>query len=126
MNEHANNELITINELGRLLRNARRERELTMDQVADQTGVTKSTIWRIESEKPCRRETLVQVAQWLNVPLQRIQQGRFCFFPTEPTPQVVDAMIWHDQSLTNEAKTALSEIFAAAYRVLARPSQRGH
>jgi len=121
--------LINTQELGRAIRRRREELELSLRDVADQTSVSASTLSRIENGtgKP-DADNIARLTTWLDMPLERILTGQSAdddtravvYFPTESTPEIVEAHLRADRNLTRETADALSELFRVAYSQFSR------
>ncbi len=129
---HDKNLVKTI-ELGRAIRRRREEKALSLRDVADETGVSASTLSRIENGtgKP-DADNIARLTAWLNVPMERIMGGRkndekdvqpVVFYPHESMPEIVEAHLRADRNLTPDTAKALSEMFRVAYNQFSRPGQ---
>ena len=125
--------LVNTVELGRAIRRKREEQGLSLRDVADETNVSASTLSRIENGtgKP-DADNIARLTQWLNVPMERIMGGRHAegdaaeavvYFPQESTPEIVEAHLRADRSLTPETAKALSELFRVAYQQFSHPGE---
>ena len=125
--------LVNTVELGRSIRRKREETGLSLRDVADETGVSASTLSRIENGtgKP-DADNIARLTAWLNVPVERIMSGRdtesneeraVVYFPQESTPEIVEAHLRADRSLTPETAKALSELFRVAYAQFSHPGE---
>src|SRR5215475_15127620 len=92
---------VNTEELGSAVRRRREQQKLSLRDVADQTGVSASTLSRIENGtgKP-DADNIARLASWLDVPMERILSGRdpkteesqaVIYYPQEPTPEIVEA-----------------------------------
>src|SRR5467141_41611 len=117
--------LVNTEELGRAIRRRREELSLSLRDVADKTSVSASTLSRIENGtgKP-DADNIARLTNWLNVPMERIMGGHaedadeirpVVYFPQENTPDIVEAHLRADRSLTPDTAKALSELFRVAY-----------
>ena len=117
--------LVNTEELGRAVRRRREELGLSLRDVADETSVSASTLSRIENGtgKP-DADNIARLTAWLDVPMERILSGRHpqeeeskavIYYPQEPTPEIVEAHLRADKSLTPVTAAALSELFRVAY-----------
>jgi transcriptional regulator with XRE-family HTH domain len=117
--------LVNTQELGRAVRRRRDELNLSLRDVADETGVSASTLSRIENGtgKP-DADNIARLTSWLDMPLERVLAGRnsesqnakpVVYFPHESTPEIVEAHLRADRNLTPETASALSELFRVAY-----------
>jgi transcriptional regulator with XRE-family HTH domain len=125
--------LVNTGELGRAIRRKREETGLSLRDVADETGVSASTLSRIENGtgKP-DADNIARLTGWLNVPVERIMSGRemdgneeraVVYFPQESTPEIVEAHLRADRNLTPETAKALSELFRVAYTQFSHPGE---
>ena len=125
--------LVNTVELGRAIRRKREEQGLSLRDVADETGVSASTLSRIENGtgKP-DADNIARLTAWLNVPVERIMSGRatdgdeakaVVYFPQESTPEIVEAHLRADRNLTPETAKALSELFRVAYAQFSHPGE---
>ena len=125
--------LVNTVELGRAIRRKREEMGLSLRDVADETGVSASTLSRIENGtgKP-DADNIARLTAWLNVPMERIMGGRrldgdeakpVVYFPHEATPDIVEAHLRADRNLTPETAKALSELFRVAYTQFSHPGE---
>lgn len=123
---------VNTEELGRAIRRRREELDLSLRDVANETGVSASTLSRIENGtgKP-DVENIAGLTTWLDVPMERIVGGRraeagdskaVVYYPQEPTPEIVEAHLRADRNLTPETAAALSELFRVAYTQFSRTS----
>lgn len=125
--------LVNTAELGRAIRRRREEKALSLRDVADETGVSASTLSRIENGtgKP-DADNIARLTSWLNVPMERIMGNRrtdksdvqaVVFYPHESMPEIVEAHLRADRNLTPETAKALSEMFRVAYQQFSHPGQ---
>ena len=117
--------LVNTVELGRAIRRKREELGLSLRDVADETGVSASTLSRIENGtgKP-DADNIARLTAWLDMPVERVMSGRktedgtdnaaVVYFPHEATPDIVEAHLRADRNLTPETAKALSELFRVA------------
>ena len=122
--------LVNTVELGRAIRRKREEMGLSLRDVADETGVSASTLSRIENGtgKP-DADNIARLTGWLEVPIERVMSGQpegdeskaVVYFPQEPTPSIVEAHLRADRNLTPETAKALSELFRVAYTQFSAP-----
>ena len=122
--------LVNTEELGRAVRRKRNEANLSLRDVADETGVSASTLSRIENGtgKP-DADNIARLTAWLDVPMERILSGRsteeqqqsaVVYYPRESTPEIVEAHLRADRNLSAETAEALSELFRVAYNQFSR------
>ncbi len=129
----AEKSLVNTVELGRAIRRKREEQGLSLRDVANETGVSASTLSRIENGtgKP-DADNIARLTGWLNVPMERIMGGRelsgdeakaVVYFPQESMPEIVEAHLRADRNLTPETAKALSELFRVAYAQFSHPGE---
>ena len=125
--------LVNTLELGRAIRRRREEKALSLRDVADETGVSASTLSRIENGtgKP-DADNIARLTSWLDVPMERIMGTRrndktdvkaVVFYPHESMPEIVEAHLRADRNLTPETAKALSEMFRVAYQQFSHPGR---
>jgi len=129
----ADKSLVNTVELGRAIRRKREGEGLSLRDVADQTGVSASTLSRIENGtgKP-DADNIARLTAWLDVPMERIMSGRqhdgedvqpVVFYPHESMPEIIEAHLRADRNLTPETAKALSEMFRVAYNQFSHPGE---
>ena len=112
-------------ELGTAIRRRREEHGLSLRDVADETGVSASTLSRIENGtgKP-DADNIARLASWLDMPIERVMHhghraasdpNPVVYYPHESTPEIVEAHLRADRQLTPQTAKALSELFRVAY-----------
>src|SRR5213078_295401 len=117
---------INTSELGNAVKRRREELGLSLRDVADKTGVSASTLSRIENGtgKP-DADNIARLASWLDMPIERVlHHGQrsasdpkpVVYYPHESTPEIVEAHLRADKHLTPETAKALSELFRVAYK----------
>jgi transcriptional regulator with XRE-family HTH domain len=125
---------INTSELGSAVRRRREQQGLSLRDVADVTGVSASTLSRIENGtgKP-DADNIARLAGWLDMPIERVMhQGHrgaaepnpVVYYPHESTPEIVEAHLRADKHLTPETAKALSELFRVAYTQFSQTSVR--
>ena len=125
--------LVNTVELGRAIRRKREEAGLSLRDVANETGVSASTLSRIENGtgKP-DADNIARLTGWLEVPIERVMGARktedgadaaVVYFPHEATPDIVEAHLRADRNLTPETAKALSELFRVAYAQFSHPGE---
>lgn len=125
--------LISTAELGRAIKRRREELKLSLRDVADETGVSASTLSRIENGtgKP-DADNIARLTQWLKMPIDRVMVRNadddevkpVIYYPHEATPEIVEAHLRADRNLSEETASALSELFRVAYTQFASPDTR--
>ena len=117
---------VNTEELGNAVRRRREQQNLSLRDVADQTGVSASTLSRIENGtgKP-DADNIARLASWLDMPIERVMHhGQrspadpkpVVYYPHESTPEIVEAHLRADRQLSPETAKALSELFRVAYK----------
>jgi transcriptional regulator with XRE-family HTH domain len=112
-------------ELGSAIRRRREEQGMSLRDLADETGVSASTLSRIENGtgKP-DADNIARLAAWLDMPIERVlHHGHraandpkpVVYYPHESTPEIVEAHLRADKHLTPQTAKALSELFRVAY-----------
>ena len=121
----AKKNLVNTAELGGAVRRRREEKGLSLRDLAAETGVSASTLSRIENGtgKP-DADNIARLTAWLDMPIERImhhakrragEPAPVIYYPHEATPEVVEAHLRADRHLTPETAKALSELFRVAY-----------
>ena len=118
------NSLISTIELGRTVKRRRQELELSLRDLADKTGVSASTLSRIENGtgKP-DADNIARLSTWLDMPVDRVMKKQgltnsveaVVYYPHEATPEIVEAHLRADKNLSPDTAKALSELFRVAY-----------
>jgi transcriptional regulator with XRE-family HTH domain len=128
--------LIDVRELGEYVRRRREEKKVSLRAVATDTGVSASTLSRIENGIGTPdAATLQRLATWLGMPLERLMSGALLtvaedaprpvvYYPTESTPNIVEGHLRADRNLKPEAAKALAELFRVAYNQFASQSKK--
>lgn len=124
--------LINTVELGRAIKRRREELGLSLRDVADVTGVSASTLSRIENGtgKP-DADNIARLTGWLDMPIDRVMNKQTAddvepviYYPHEATPEIVEAHLRADKKLTPETAQALSELFRVAYKQFSQPGKK--
>jgi transcriptional regulator with XRE-family HTH domain len=110
--------------LGERLRGVRLERDLTLQEVAEQTGISVATLSRIERGacKSLKSDTLVTLADWMGVEVKMLQKepppvlqkGKV----VGSTPDIVELHLRADKNLDRKTATALAKLFRSVYEQL--------
>ena len=119
-----NDNYVKTQELGSAIKRRREELGLSLRDVADVTGVSASTLSRIENGtgKP-DADNIARLTAWLEVPVERILSGRplqddasqaVVYYPQEPVPEIVEAHLRADRNLTPETAAAAHSVGPAA------------
>lgn len=126
-----NDNFINTVELGRAIKRRREELGLSLRDVADVTSVSASTLSRIENGtgKP-DADNIARLTGWLDMPIDRVMNNQsegnvepVIYYPHEPTPEIIEAHLRADKTLTPETAKALSELFRVAYKQFSKPGQ---
>jgi transcriptional regulator with XRE-family HTH domain len=127
-----NESFINTKELGQAVKRRREELRLSLRDVADVTGVSASTLSRIENGtgKP-DADNIARLTGWLDMPVDRVMKKQSAedvepvvYYPHEATPEIVEAHLRADKKLTPETAQALSELFRVAYQQFSRPAKK--
>lgn len=121
-----NDNYVKTQELGSAIKRRREELGLSLRDVADVTGVSASTLSRIENGtgKP-DADNIARLTGWLDMPMDRIMNKQpsstsevepVIYYPHEATPEIVEAHLRADKNLSPETANALSELFRVAYK----------
>ncbi|MBA3770134.1 MAG: helix-turn-helix transcriptional regulator [Blastocatellia bacterium] len=111
-------------ELGRAIRRYRDQKNLSLRDAQQQTGVSASTLSRIENGtgRP-DADNIARLSQWLDMPVDRMMKKQtkktvepVIYYPHEATPEIVEAHLRADRKLSPETAEALSELFRVAYK----------
>src|ERR1044071_1426268 len=116
---------VNTSELGNAVRRRRESLGLSLRDVADLTGVSASTLSRIENGtgKP-DADNIASLAGWLDMPIERVMHhghngstdpNPVVYYPHESTPEIVEAHLRADKHLSPQTAKALSELFRVAY-----------
>ena len=129
---YAKNNYVNTAELGRAIKRRREELGLSLRDVADETGVSASTLSRIENGtgKP-DADNIASLTGWLDMPIDRVMSRKetedveaVVYYPHEATPEIVEAHLRADKNLTPETAKALSELFRVAYKQFSVPGEK--
>ncbi|HMS10842.1 MAG TPA: helix-turn-helix transcriptional regulator [Pyrinomonadaceae bacterium] len=126
----SNDKFLDTAELGRAVKRRREELRLSLRDVADETGVSASTLSRIENGtgKP-DSDNIARLSAWLDMPIDRLMTKKseevepVIYYPHEATPEIVEAHLRADKNLSAETAQALSELFRVAYKQFSAPQK---
>ena len=127
-----NDNFVNTIELGRAIKRRREETGQSLRDVADITGVSASTLSRIENGtgKP-DADNIARLTSWLDMPIDRVMSKTAAstvepviYYPHEATPEIVEAHLRADKNLTPETANALSELFRVAYKQFSGPAKK--
>ncbi len=103
---------------GRAMKSKRKDENLSLQNVTDLTGISKSTISRVESGKySADFENFIKGCQWLNVPFGSFDTSHkvsVCIKTGQNTTEAVKNQLLKDETLTPENAEILGDIFDAA------------
>ena len=129
----ANKTRVKTAELGDAIRRRREQQGLSLRDVADETGVSASTLSRIENGtgKP-DADNIARLAAWLDMPIERVmhhdraaaEAKPVIYYPHESMPEIVEAHLRADRHLTPQTAKALSELFRVAYTQFSQPETK--
>ena len=125
---------VNTSELGDAVRRRREQKGMSLRDVAEETGVSASTLSRIENGtgKP-DADNIARLAAWLDMPIERVMHHGprsaadpkpVVYYPHESTPEIVEAHLRADRHLTPETAKALSELFRVAYTQFSHTSTK--
>src|SRR5438309_9818536 len=125
---------VNTSELGDAMRRRREQQGMSLRDVAEKTGVSASTLSRIENGtgKP-DADNIARLAAWLDMPIERVMHRGHrsaadpkpvVYYPHESTPEIVEAHLRADRHLTPETAKALSELFRVAYTQFSQTSTK--
>ena len=130
----ANKTRVNTAELGNAIRRRREQKALSLRDVAEETGVSASTLSRIENGtgKP-DADNIARLAAWLDMPIERVmhhdraaaEAKPVIYYPHESTPEIVEAHLRADRHLSPQTAKALSELFRVAYTQFSQPEKTG-
>ena len=107
-------------ELGDKIKSKRTEMGWSLRDVSEATGVSASTLSRIEGGigRP-DADNIAAISGWLGHSAADIvgaEAGEpVIYYPTKPTPDIVQEFLDKDDTLTPEVRVALGELFRVAY-----------
>src|SRR5438309_3010521 len=107
---------VNTSELGDAVRRRREQQGLSLRDVAGETGVSASTLSRIENGtgKP-DADNIARLASWLDMPIERVlhhgnraasEPNPVVYYPHESTPEIVEAHLRADKNLTTQTAKA--------------------
>jgi len=97
------------NPLGDRIRTLRKERGLTLDQLAEQSGSSKSYIWELENKNPPRpsAEKLSKIAAQLGTTIEYLLEGE----ASQSADEAVDAHFYRNyQKMDGPTKAKIRRI----------------
>jgi transcriptional regulator with XRE-family HTH domain len=101
-----------ISQLGEMLRGRRRQKRLSLRDLADQTGVSFNTLSRVERGHVPDLRNLRLIADWLEVPVEIFIE------PSDEasTPEVIARHLTSDRHLSPEAAAKIAQLVEDMYR----------
>lgn len=110
--------------IGERLQRLRKQRELTLQDVFDQTGIPVATLSRIErgAAKVLKSATLIALSSWMGISIEELtgkpspvaSKGKV----VHKTPDIVELHLRADKDLPKEAALALAKLFRSTYEHL--------
>jgi transcriptional regulator with XRE-family HTH domain len=121
---------VRVEDLGRLIREKRIAEDITLEQAARQSGVSASTLSRLERHYAGTRKskitpdtrTITTIAQWLEVSTEQLLNIEPSRQAQMSTPDVVEAHLRADRNLDPEAAEKLGTVFRLAYEQFSKSS----
>ena len=133
-NDRRQSRVVRREELGELIRTRRKQDRLTLEQAAQECGVSAATLWRLEKQGMAvaggtgkrlpepDTMTLGAVTRWLGVSLDRIVETSITSATDsiahgrgDSTPDIIEAHLRADRKLDPQAAAALGRMFRLAY-----------
>ena len=112
-----------LEKFGKRVREVRLEREATLREVSENTGVSIQTLSRIErgDANDVESQRLLALANWANLPLENFQDRDTMNLPRAvpkgaSTPDIVELHLRADKHLSGKTAELLAKMFRAAYR----------
>ena len=100
----------------------RQARQCTWKRVADESGVSASTLTRISQGKRPDVDSLAALSAWSGLDVDRFVKGGPSKCHPEPLA-VISSCIHSDPQLNEEASMALDQMVKAAYMSMRRPKR---
>src|SRR5437588_12628341 len=102
---------------GERLRKTRLKRDLTLEQVHKETGISVATLSRIERGEATEVETtrFIALAKWMQVSLDLFSGGARALSKHKSTPDAVELHLRADKNLNPQTATSLAKMFRAMY-----------
>ena len=115
--DHAEESLVRLNELAKMLKTVREERDLTLIEAAKEIGLSSATLSRIENSKYTPRlENLGQICEWLGVSPDRFIESGIA--PPPGSVSTIEGISVHlraDRKLSAEAASELIAVIKTLY-----------
>lgn len=103
-----------IADLGSVLRSRRRKKNLSLRDLADETGVSLNTLSRVERGHVPDLKNFQLIIEWLDVPAEHFLEGT----PGSSTPEVIARHLKADRRLPSEAASKIAELVEDMYHKL--------
>jgi transcriptional regulator with XRE-family HTH domain len=103
-----------IAKLGAILRARRREKHLSLRDLADQTGVSLNTLSRVERGHVPDLRNFRLIVEWLELPAERFLESG----DEASTPEVIARHLRADRRLPQEAATKIAQLVEEMYHKL--------
>jgi len=100
--------------LGAILRARRREKHLSLRDLADQTGVSLNTLSRVERGHVPDLKNFRLIVDWLELPAERFLEAA----GEASTPEVIARHLRADRRLPQDAATQIAELVEEMYHKL--------
>ena len=100
----------------------RQARQCTWKRVAEESGISASTLTRISQGKRPDVDSLAALSAWSGLNVDRFVKGRASKKEPEPLA-VISSCLRSDPRLNEEASTALDQIVKAAYKSMSSPER---
>jgi transcriptional regulator with XRE-family HTH domain len=115
--DYAAESLVRLNELAKMLKGVREERDLTLIEAAKEIGLSSATLSRIENSKYTPRvENLGQICEWLGVSPDRFIESTQT--STAQSVSTIDGISVHlraDRKLSADAASELIAVIRTLY-----------
>src|SRR4051794_11336255 len=108
--------------LGAQLRARRRERRLSLRDLADEIGVSFNTLSRVERGHVPDLKNFRRIVEWLGVPAEQYLDDD----DTTSTPRAIARHLMTDRRLTADAVEQIQSIVEEMYEKLAQPTVAVH
>src|SRR5215213_2322691 len=120
-----------LSQLPALIKAKRREGQLGLRAAAQESGISPSTLSRLETGKSTSlpdTDTLTKLALWLNISLDKIiiqdTKRSDAKVPKPTTPEIVEAHLRADKNLSSDTAKALADMFKMLYNQVSKNNER--
>lgn len=103
--------------MGRLLAQKRAKENLSLRDVGRETGISTTTLMRMEHGRVSDTDNVIALSQWLGLTVERLTGP-----VVESVPQQIKAIILADPRLSDEAGEALCSMFSVLYQQMTKDS----